>query len=124
MGSIIVVVATDVPLLPTQLKRVARRAALGIGRMGGIGGNGSGDIFIAFSTANASAAADSGLASALFIPNDDINPVFEAVVDATSESILNAMLAAETMVGADGYKVYGLPRDRLMAALRKYGRVR
>src|SRR6185295_11385293 len=107
-----------------QLKRVARRAALGIGRMGGIGGNSSGDIFIAFSTANAAAAPDTGLVHATFIPNDLVNPVFEAAVDATSEAILNAMLAAETMTGADGYRVYALPHDRLMAALRKYGRVK
>jgi L-aminopeptidase/D-esterase-like protein len=123
-GSIIVVVATDAPLLPTQLKRVAKRASLGIGRMGGIASNGSGDIFLAFSTANAAAAADSGLASATFVPNDAINPIFEAAVDATSEAILNAMLAAETMTGADGYRVHALPRDRLITALRKYGRVR
>ena len=123
-GSIIVVVATDAPLLPSQLKRVAKRAALGIGKMGGIGGNSSGDIFLAFSTANAAAAPDTGLVTAPFIPNNIINPVFEATVDATSEAILNAMLAAETMTGADGYRVYGLPHDRLMAALRKYGRVK
>ncbi len=123
-GSIIVVIATDVPLLPGQLKRVATRAGLGIGRMGGIGGNGSGDIFIAFSTANAAAHPDSGLAQATFLPNDAINPVFEAAVDATSEAILNAMLAAETMTGADGYRVYALPHDRLLSALRKYGRVK
>jgi len=123
-GSIIVVIATDAPLLPHQLTRVARRASLGIARMGGIGGNSSGDIFIAFSTANAGANPDSGLASATFIPNDVINPVFEATVDATSEAILNAMLAAKTMTGANGYRVYALPHDRLMAALRKYGRVK
>lgn len=124
LGSIIVVIATDAPLLPHQLTRVARRASLGVGRMGGIGGNSSGDIFIAFSTANAGAAADSGLARATFVPNDAINPVFEATVDATSEAILNAMLAAQTMTGANGYRVYALPHDRLMAALRKYGRVK
>ena len=118
------VIATDAPLLPSQLKRVARRASLGIGRMGGIGGNSSGDIFIAFSTANAAAAPDTGLVTATFIPNNVINPVFVGAVDATSEAILNAMLAAETMTGADGYRVYALPHDRLMAALRKYGRVK
>lgn len=129
-GSIIVVLATDAPLLPSQLKRVAMRAALGIGRMGGTGGNSSGDIFIAFSTANAGAApaADPAAApstvSATFIPNDLINPIFEAAIDATSESILNAMLAAQTMTGADGYRVFALPHDRLLAALRKYGRVK
>lgn len=124
LGSIIVVIATDAPLLPHQLTRVARRASLGVGRMGGIGGNSSGDIFIAFSTANAGAAADSGLARATFVPNDAVNPVFEATVDATSEAILNAMLAAQTMTGANGYRVYALPHDRLMVALKKYGRVK
>jgi len=119
-----VVIATDAPLLPHQLTRVARRASLGVARMGGIGGNSSGDIFIAFSTANAGANPDSGLARATFVPNDAINPVFEATVDATSEAILNAMLAAKTMTGANGYRVYALPHDRLMAALRKYGRVK
>jgi L-aminopeptidase/D-esterase-like protein len=123
-GSIIVVVATDAPLLPSQLKRVAKRAALGIGKLGGIGGDSSGDIFIAFSTANAAAAPDTGLVTATFIPNNTINPVFEGTVDATSEAILNAMLAAETMTGADGYRVYALPHDRLLAALRKYGRMK
>jgi len=123
-GSIIVVLATDAPLLPHQLKRLARRASLGIGRMGGIGGNSSGDIFIAFSTANAGADADTGVVALSAISNDVINPLFEAAIDATSEAILNAMLAAETMTGANGFRVYALPHDRLMAALRKYGRVK
>jgi len=122
-GSIIVVLATDAPLLPHQLKRIARRASLGVGRMGGIGGNSSGDIFIAFSTANPNAAADTGLIALTAISNDVINPLFEATIDATSEAILNAMLAAETMTGANGYTVHALPHDRLIAALRKYGRV-
>jgi D-aminopeptidase len=124
LGSIIVVIATDAPLLPHQLTRVARRASLGVGRMGGIGGNSSGDIFVAFSTANAGATPDSGLARATFVPNDAINSIFEATVDATSEAILNAMLAAQTMTGAGGYRVHALPHDRLVAVLRKYGRVR
>jgi len=124
LGSIIVVVATDAPLLPHQLKRVVKRAALGIGRMGGIGGNTSGDIFLAFSTANAGADRADALAAWTAIPNDQINPLFEATVDATSEAILNAMLAAETMTGANGRRVYALPHDRLLAALRKYGRLR
>ncbi|MGE0439128.1 MAG: P1 family peptidase [Gemmatimonadales bacterium] len=119
-GSIIVVVATDVPLLPHQLKRVVKRAALGIGKMGGIGGDSSGDIFIAFSTANAGAAAADRVVSVSAIPNDVINPVFEATIDATGEAILNAMLAARTMTGANGRRVYELPHDRLLAALRKY----
>lgn len=123
-GSIIVVVATDAPLLPHQLKRVVKRAALGIGRMGGIGGDSSGDIFIAFSTANPEAAASDRIAIIQAIPNETINPVFEATIDATSEAILNAMLAAETMTGANGRTVYALPPDRLLAALRKYGRIK
>ena len=123
LGSIIIVVATDAPLLPHQLERVATRAALGVGRMGGLGENGSGDIFLAFSTANPSAAADSGLAALTMLPNDRINPVFEATVQATEEAIINAMLAAETMTGADGIRSYALPHDRLQAALRKYNRL-
>ncbi|MGQ0702324.1 MAG: DmpA family aminopeptidase [Gemmatimonadales bacterium] len=122
-GSIIVVIATDVPLLPHQLKRVVKRAALGIGRMGGIGGNSSGDIFVAFSIANPGAEATGRVVSVQAIPNERINPVFEATIDATAEAILNAMLAAETMTGANGFTVHALPRDRLLAALRKYGRV-
>ncbi len=122
-GSIIVVVATDVPLLPHQLKRVIKRASLGIGRMGGIGGDSSGDIFVAFSTANAGAGASDRLVTVQTIPNDAINPVFEATIDATAEAILNAMLAAETMTGANGYRVHALPHDRLVAALKKYGRM-
>jgi D-aminopeptidase len=123
LGSIIVVLATDAPLMPHQLKRVVRRAALGIGRMGGIGGNSSGDIFLAFSTANP-AIADTGLVTVTAIANDAINPLFEAAIDATSEAILNAMLAAETMTGANGFTVHALPHDRLLAALRKYGRLK
>ncbi len=124
VGSIIVVVATDVPLLPHQLKRVVKRAALGIGRMGGIGGDSSGDIFLAFSTANQGADAADKIAAVRAIPNETINPVFEATIDATSEAILNAMLAAETMTGANGRRVFALPHDRLLAALKKYGRLR
>lgn len=123
-GSIIVVIATDAPLLPHQLKRVVKRAALGIGRMGGTGGNSSGDIFIAFSTANRGADRADSLVGWQAIPNEVINPVFEATIDATSEAILNAMLAAETMTGADGRRVHALPKDRLLSALRKYGRIR
>lgn len=123
-GSIIVVIATDVPLLPHQLKRVVKRAALGIGRMGGMGEDSSGDIFVAFSTANAGADQDDRVAELRSIPNGTINPVFEATIEATSEAILNAMLAAETMTGADGRTVYALPHDRLLVALGKYGRGR
>jgi D-aminopeptidase len=123
LGSIIIVVATDAPLLPHQLERVATRASLGVGRMGGLGENGSGDIFIAFSTANAAAASDSALAALTMLPNDRINPVFEATVQATEEAIINAMLAAETMTGADSIRSYALPHDRLKAALGKYNRL-
>ncbi len=122
-GSIIVVVATDAPLLPHQLKRVVTRVSLGIGRMGGVGGNSSGDIFIAFSTANPNVGTSANVERVQILPNGDINPLFWATVQATEASILNAMLAAETMTGANHLRVYGLPRDRLMTALKKYGRV-
>ena len=122
-GSIIIVVATDAPLLPHQLKRVAKRAALGVGRMGGLAGNSSGDIFIAFSTANQRASRDSGLAQVAMISNDQITPLFEATVQATEEAIINAMLAAQTMTGADDVTVYALPHDRLREILRKYNRL-
>ena len=122
VGSIIIIVATDAPLLPHQLKRLVTRAALGVGRMGGKGENGSGDIFVAFSTANPKAASDTGLAHVDMLPNAAINPLFYATVQATEESILNALLAAETMTGADDARVFALPVNRLMAAMKKYGR--
>ena len=121
-GSIIVVIATDAPLLPHQLKRVVTRAALGVGRMGGKGENSSGDIFVGFSTANPRTAADTGTVRLEMLPNSRINPLFHATVQATEEAILNSMLAADTMTGADDYRVYALPADRLLAAMRKYGR--
>jgi len=122
-GSIIVVVATDAPLLPHQLKRVAKRVTLGIARMGGIGGDSSGDIFIAFSTANPGAAATSGHPRSTYVPNEEINPIFEATAQATEESIVNALVAAETMTGANDVRVTALPQDRLRAALQKYNRL-
>jgi L-aminopeptidase/D-esterase-like protein len=122
-GSIIVVVATDAPLLPHQLKRVATRPALGIGRMGGRGNNSSGDIFVAFSTANAGSAGGRGPKRVEMIANDAINPLFAATIQATEEAILNALLAAETMTGAGGARVTALPHDRLLRAMRKYGRL-
>jgi len=122
-GSIIIVVATDAPLLPHQLKRVAKRAALGVGRMGGLAANSSGDIFIAFSTANPRASRDSGLAQVAMIANDQITSLFEATIQATEEAIINAMLAAQTMTGADDLTVYALPHDRLRETLRKYNRL-
>lgn len=123
LGSIIIVVATDAPLLPHQLKRIARHAALGVGRMGGIAANSSGDIFIAFSTANPGAQRDSGLAPLVMLSNDRITPVFEATVQAVEEAIINAMLAAETMTGADDVTVFALPHDRLREVLRRYHRL-
>jgi L-aminopeptidase/D-esterase-like protein len=124
LGSIIVVLATDAPLLPHQLKRLAKRVALGVGRMGGIGGDSSGDIFIAFSTSNPGAANPDSVAMVQMLPNDRINGLFEATVDATEEAIVNAMIAAETMTGADGYRVYALPTDQVLDLLRRAGRTR
>src|SRR5579884_2584957 len=122
-GSIIVVVATDAPLLPTQLKRIAKRVTLGLGRMGSASGDGSGDIFIAFSTANPGAANPKGLHQLTMLPNDSMDPLFEATVEATEEAIVNAMIAAETMVGIDNHKVVALPHDQLREVLRKYNRL-
>ena len=122
-GSIIIVIATDAPLLPHQLKRIAKRAALGVGRLGGTGGNPSGDIFVAFSTANPGAAKPGANVSVTMLPNEGISPLFEATIQATEEAIVNAMVAAQTMTGANGLRVYALPHDRLRAALRKYNRL-
>lgn len=121
-GSIIVVVATDAPLMPHQLQRIAERVPLAIGRMGGLGENGSGDIFIAFSTGNEGAWAGGPGATLETYPNELMNPLFEATVQATEEAILNAMVAAETMVGRDGLVAHALPHDRLQAALQKHDR--
>jgi len=129
-GSIIVVVATDAPLLPHQLERIARRVGMGLGRLGSWAANGSGDLFLAFSTANredARAAAYAGgvapIATIKMLANDRIDDFFRATIDATEEAVVNAMLAAETMTGADGIRLFGLPGDRVVAALRKYGRM-
>jgi D-aminopeptidase len=121
-GSIIVIVATDAPLMAHQLKRLATRVSLGVGRMGGFGGNQSGDIFLAFSTANPKAATAPDRAQVEMLANARITPLFQATVQATEEAILNALLAAETMEGGDGQRVYALPHDRLMAAMKKYNR--
>ena len=121
-GSIIIVVATDAPLLPHQLKRIAKRAALGIGRNGGIGANTSGDIFVAFSTANATFRPDSVSAVAM-LSNDLISPLFEATAQSVEEAIVNALVAARTMEGADNLRVSALPHDRLRAILAKYNRL-
>jgi L-aminopeptidase/D-esterase-like protein len=119
-GSIIIILATDAPLLPTQLKRLATRTALGLARIGGMGYNGSGDIFLAFSTANREATAQPPRTVALeMLPNDEINPLIAATVHATEEAILNAMLAAETMTGINGYTVPALPWDRLKEIMER-----
>jgi len=122
-GSIIVVVATDAPLVAHQLKRLARRVSLGLGRNGSISGNGSGDIFIAFSTANSGAAKTEGLVQLTMLPNDQMNTLFSATVEATEEAIINAMVAAETMTGIENHKVTALPHDKLRAVLKKYNRL-
>ena len=126
VGSIIIVVATDAPLLPHQAQRLARRATMGLARTGSTSGNGSGDIFIAFSTGNANAAAPAARAplNVAMLPNEALNPVFEATVQATEEAIVNAMLGAETMSGARGSKVTALPHDQLRRVLEKYNRLR
>jgi D-aminopeptidase len=122
-GSIIIVVATDAPLLPHQLKRLARRASLGLARTGSTSGNGSGDLFLAFSTANPDAAKTAGMAELAMLPNDRMDPLFEATVQATEEAIVNALVAADTMTGADSHKVIALPHDRLREVLKKYNRL-
>jgi len=123
-GSIIVVVATDAPVLPHQLKRIVTRVALGIGRQGGFGGNTSGDIFIAFSTANPRAWFNDGpVMNVQMIPNDRISPLFQATAQATEAAITNALLAAETMTGAGNLRIYAMPVDRMLAAMKKYGRL-
>lgn len=123
-GSIIVVVATDAPLLPHQLKRIATRVSLGIGQVGGRGNNGSGDIFIAFSTANPTAFQRDSITKLDELPNDLMNPLFEATVQSVEESIINAMVAAETMEGINGNKAYGLPHNLVIDLLKKYNRIK
>jgi D-aminopeptidase len=122
-GSIIIVVATDAPLLPHQLKRIARRATLGLARTGSVSSNGSGDIFIAFSTANAGAADARDTAQVSMLSNDRIGAVFEATVQATEEAIINALVAAETMTGIDGHRTEAISHDALRTVLRKYNRL-
>jgi L-aminopeptidase/D-esterase-like protein len=123
IGSIIVMVATDAPLIPPQLKRVARRVSLGLGRDGSFSGDGSGDIFIAFSTANPGAAGTKGVHQLTMLPNQQLNPIFLATVQATEEAVVNAMVAAKTMKGINDYEVIGLPHDRLREVLKKYNRL-
>lgn len=127
-GSIIVVVATDAPLLPHQLKRLAKRPALAIGRLGGVAASWSGDIFIAFSTANAGAgqtdAADGGSAQVTLYPNRALTPLFEAAIDATEEAIVNALVRAQTCTGRDGLRLTALPHKRVLDILRAHNLLR
>ena len=122
-GSIIVVVATDAPLLPHQMKRIARRVTLGLGRNGSTAGNGSGDIFIAFSTANPGAFDAKKTTRPEMMANDQLDPLFEATVQAVEEAEVNALVAAKTMVGIANHRVIALPHDRLRAVLEKYNRL-
>jgi len=123
-GSIIVVIATDAPLLPHQLKRIAQRASLGIGRDGGIGANGSGDIFLAFSTANLNAFNRNDEQKVTLYPNDKMNALFTATIQATEEAIINALIAAKTTTGINGNTVPALPHDSVIRILKKYGRIK
>ena len=122
-GSIIVVVATDAPLLPHQLKRLVRRVSLGIGIVGGRGENSSGDLFVAFSTANAEVSKTAGTAQLQMLSNEGINPLFRETVNATEEAIVNSLVAAKTMTGINGNTVYAIPHDRLRAVMSKYQRL-
>jgi len=123
VGSIIVVVATDAPLLPMQLKRLAKRVPLGLGRTGSYSGNGSGDIFIAFSTANPGAIDGKGVHQIAMLPNQQLNPLFLATVQATEEAVVNALVAAETMTGINNHTMIALPHDQLHEVLKKYNRL-
>jgi len=123
VGSIIVVVATDAPLIPTQLKRIAKKVSLGLGRDGSYSGDGSGDIFVAFSTANPGAVGPKGLHQLTMLPNDSLDPLFLATVQATEEAVVNAMVAAETMTGINNHTVVALPHDRLREVLAKHDRL-
>ena len=123
VGSIIVLVATDAPLLPHQLKRLARRVPVGIARVGGFGSNSSGDIFLAFSTANPEVAKGRSVVDLSMLSNDRMTPLFEATAQATEEAIVNAMVAADTMRGINDNTVYALPHTRLQEVLRQYRRL-
>lgn len=123
-SSIIAVVATDAPLLPHQLKRLARRVPLGLARVGTMALNGSGEIFIAFSTANAENMQGKGPFKVKALDNESLNPLFEATVQATEEAVVNAMMAARTMTGINGNTVYAIPQDRLVEILAKYNRLK
>ncbi|MBI3884410.1 MAG: P1 family peptidase [Opitutae bacterium] len=122
-GSILIIIATDAPLLPHQLKRLARRASLGLARMGSSSGDGSGDLFLAFSTGNTIPTERKKAGDVKMLVTEDMSPLFEATVQATEEAITNALVAAETMTGVDGHTVVALPHDKLRAVLKKYGRL-
>jgi len=123
-GSIIAVVATDAPLLPIQLQRVARRITLGVGRTGTVGGNGSGDIFLAVSTGNpVEESSVSPMPAVHYVPSERLDPIFEATVDAVEEAIINALIAAETMIGCDDNKVVAIDHARLQEVMRTHGRL-
>ncbi|MDO8432370.1 MAG: P1 family peptidase [Candidatus Binatus sp.] len=121
LGSIIIVAATDAPLLPHQLKRIARRLTMGLARTGSVSGNGSGDLFLAFSTAAAGESSDD-VASVKMLANSRMDPLFTAAVQATEEAIVNALVAAETMTGINGERVEAIPHDRLIELMRRYAR--
>jgi len=123
LGSVIVIVATDAPLLPHQLDRIARRVTMGIARSGAVAGNGSGDIFLAFSTANPQASAATGLPALQMLPNERITPFFTATVQAVDEAVVNALVAARTTTGFEGHTAIALPHAKLRAALTKYNRL-
>lgn len=122
LGSIIVVVATDAPLIPSQCKRLAQRATVGLARVGSVGHNGSGDIFIAFATGNHLPDAGNDLINLQMLPHHHMNELFEGVAEATEEAILNALCAADTMTGYQGRVVQALPLDKLQEAMKKYHR--
>ncbi len=122
-GSIIIVVATDAPLLPGQLKRLARRASLGLARTGSVSGNGSGDLFLAFSTANPGVAnPEKPTHTVTTVPNDLLDPIFEATVQSVEEAIVNALVNNQDMTGRDGHEVKALPHERVRELLQKYHR--
>lgn len=123
VGSIIVVVAVNAPLLPHQLKRIARRASMGIARTGGVSSDSSGDIFVAFSTANSVASDAKALGTVSTLPNDRLSPIFEATIEATEEAIINALVAAQTLAGPNNHRAIALPHDRLKQVLSKYNRL-
>ncbi|HEV8080730.1 MAG TPA: P1 family peptidase [Chitinophagaceae bacterium] len=124
IGSIIIVLATDAPLLPDQLKRLAQRIPLGMTRTGGIGGNGSGDIFISFSTANKNAFSNIEAQKVITMPNDQMDALFEATIQATEEAIINALFAGKTLVGINGNTMYGLPKEAVLRIMKKYDRLK